>query len=259
MWGNTVLVFSADNGGPAYWSIDTKVWNRGAGANNWPLKGGKTSNFEGGTRVAAFVTGGFVPASVRGTKSEEYIHMADWYGTFARLAGVDPEDHQGVQAGLPPVDSVDVWPMLTGRNTSSARTEIPLCVEFEVGGEHGLPKLIGNTSALIMGDYKLLTGPEPMAYWQGPAFPTASSGKYGELLNWHNWQLCGLGCLYNIREDPTEQKNLALHMPGKLIAMRERLQQLRKSQYQERSDLSQAAACAKQIGQNGGFYGPWMP
>jgi arylsulfatase I/J len=34
MWDNTIVVFSADNGGPIY-------YNGSAGANNYPLKGGR--------------------------------------------------------------------------------------------------------------------------------------------------------------------------------------------------------------------------
>ena len=41
MWEETLLVFSADNGGPVYWSIEPS-FPHGAGANNWPLLGGKT-------------------------------------------------------------------------------------------------------------------------------------------------------------------------------------------------------------------------
>ena len=58
MWNNTLLVFASDNGGPVY--------NNGTpGASNYPLKGGKMSNWEGGIRVAAFVSGGAVPSNKR--------------------------------------------------------------------------------------------------------------------------------------------------------------------------------------------------
>ena len=35
--------------------------------------------FEGGIRVNAFVSGGFVPEKVRGTVQEGTIHVADWF------------------------------------------------------------------------------------------------------------------------------------------------------------------------------------
>ena len=72
MWDNTLIVFSADNGGPIY-------FNGNAGANNFPLKGGKFSNWEGGIRANAWASGGFIPAARRGTVEESYIAVCDWY------------------------------------------------------------------------------------------------------------------------------------------------------------------------------------
>jgi arylsulfatase B len=71
-WKNTLLVFTSDNGGPSGGSVS------GASANNWPLRGGKHTAWEGGHRVLAFVTGGLVPAAMRGKKLEGYVHAADW-------------------------------------------------------------------------------------------------------------------------------------------------------------------------------------
>ena len=56
----------------------TVCMNGEAGASNYPLRGGKYSNFEGGIRVNAFASGGFLPPRVRGTKLEGMIHVADW-------------------------------------------------------------------------------------------------------------------------------------------------------------------------------------
>ena len=80
MWDNTIMVVSADNGG-----------GKCAGS-NYPLKGSKFTMFEGGVRSLAFANGGVLPDSMRGKTSEGFIHIADWYPTFCKMAGVDPSD-----------------------------------------------------------------------------------------------------------------------------------------------------------------------
>lgn len=72
LWENTLMVFSADNGGPIYRWGDP-------GANNFPLRGGKASNWEGGIRVNAFVAGGALPSSMQGTKATGLVALWDWY------------------------------------------------------------------------------------------------------------------------------------------------------------------------------------
>lgn len=68
MWDNMLIVFSADNGGYL-----------GNGGDDTPRRGGKFGDFEGGTRVNSFISGGFVPAAVRGTPVDGMVHIADWY------------------------------------------------------------------------------------------------------------------------------------------------------------------------------------
>ena len=46
---------------------------------NYPLRGEKHSNWDGGMRVAAFVSGGFVPEALRGTNNSHTSHVVDWY------------------------------------------------------------------------------------------------------------------------------------------------------------------------------------
>lgn len=65
-----------------------------AGANNYPLKGGKMNNWEGGIRVNGFISGGFLPAGQRGITYDGLITAWDYYATFSALAGVDPTDHR---------------------------------------------------------------------------------------------------------------------------------------------------------------------
>ena len=265
MWDNTLLTFSADNGGPVYWSLEERKWPHGAGANNWPLLGGKGSNWEGGVRAVAFVSGGFLPAAVRGTKlsgPSTMIHIADWYATYCHLAGIDPNDAAAAAAGLPPVDSLNLWPMISGANKTSPRSEIALAVDSAL--KHS--KAGSAASALIVGEYKYLEGLQLQTYHQGPAFPNASSAPYGSLIDPKLWKFCGNGahpllqkpCLFNIFDDPTEQNNLAEAQPEKVKEMRERLNKHRASHFDRDSDKSQTAQCHAQIEANGNFYGPWV-
>ena len=80
LWHNTLMIFSSDNGGPA------------DHANNWPLRGSKGSDFEGGTRVCAFLNGGFLQPSLRGTKIKGMMHIVDWWATLSLLTGQTAAD-----------------------------------------------------------------------------------------------------------------------------------------------------------------------
>jgi hypothetical protein len=113
MWSNTVILYSADNGGT----------DRGS---NWPLRGTKHSNWEGGMRAAAFVSGGLIPPQLQGTRSNVVGHIADFYSTICVLAGVDFADDSPIKplpvdpakpkqdiysnGAFPGVDGVDLWP-----------------------------------------------------------------------------------------------------------------------------------------------------
>lgn len=69
-WDNTLLIFTTDNGG----SLDLDE----TAGNNYPLRGGKMSNLEGGIRATTFVSGGYLPESQYGKKEEGIMHIADW-------------------------------------------------------------------------------------------------------------------------------------------------------------------------------------
>ena len=43
------------------------------------------SNWDGGIRGNAFVSGGFLPPAVRGTKFEGLVAVWDWYSTFCAV------------------------------------------------------------------------------------------------------------------------------------------------------------------------------
>eukprot|EP01062_Namystynia_karyoxenos_P013162 TRINITY_DN14742_c0_g1_i2.p1 TRINITY_DN14742_c0_g1~~TRINITY_DN14742_c0_g1_i2.p1 ORF type:complete len:353 (+),score=63.92 TRINITY_DN14742_c0_g1_i2:625-1683(+) len=256
MWEHTLWVQTADNGGPIYPSYSPDFPHCG-GANNFPLRGGKTTNFEGGVRTAAFVTGGWLPAAVRGTKQEGYVHIADWFGTFCGLAGVDPTD---TVPGLPGVDSIDVWPLVSGAVQQSPRREIPLCIN----GTWGDGTTTWPVSALISGDMKVMSGQYNISMHQGPDFPNAS--KCCEIECWRKLPTLYCGtfehptCLYNITADPGEERNLADALPDLLVELAARMHELSKDgYYPDRSESQETKMRATAHTKYHGFKGPWLP
>jgi len=291
MWEDSLVVLTTDNGGPAYWTTPDvernwpplvpgakKGYAHGGGANNWPLRGSKVSNWEGGTRGASFVSGGFLPEAVRGTVLDEQLHVTDWYSTFCHLAGVDPEDpnkvgtrSDGTKFDLPGIDSINMWGLISGSERKSPRREIPVCID--------MPLQRGAT-ALIVDDYKLLLGPQAFSYWQGPAFPNGTdSAAYGR---WppHNMADCGRaeirignvtiqkmdgGCLFNIREDPGETRDLAGDLPDVLERLKRRYLELKPTALDQVPVLLAARHRTqlyhpnweRMLRRNRGFVGPW--
>lgn len=122
---DSVIVFTTDNGGP------TKH-----GANNWPLRGYKTTLWEGGTRGAAFIHSPLLPNP--GAVSHKMIHVTDWYQTLVGLAG-------GVAPG--DTDGFDQWASLTS-SAPSPRTQLIYNLDdtdkFKAGIRVGDMKLLIN-------------------------------------------------------------------------------------------------------------------
>eukprot|EP01084_Bolivina_argentea_P128351 226885_1 len=119
MWDNTLLIISSDNGGCS--------GTDGDGANNSPLRGGKYSDFQGGVNVVAMISGGYLPQNRRGKELNGTIHIADIYATLCNIVGIDPTDSRAKAAGLPPIDSINMWPyILNTTDGPSPRTEVYL-------------------------------------------------------------------------------------------------------------------------------------
>ena len=230
LWDTTLFVVSSDNGGPII---------PGSAGNNYPLKGGKHTDWQGGVRVNAFASGGYLPEDRRGKVTEGYIHLADWYATFCALAGVDPTDTPAAKANLPPIDSLNMWPLISGQNSTSPRVDIPISM-----------------TALISGDYKILLGTNRMAGWTGPVYPNNTNPDGGVEAN----EYCGddRGCLYNIMDDPGEHNNLASLMPDKLKKMRDKLIEYQGTHFNPDRGGKSPAACEAALNLYGGFWGPFI-
>lgn len=112
MYQNSVLILISDNGGPLDHS------------NNFPLRGGKGSLWEGGVRVEALVHSPLLPAARRGVKWSGLAHSSDWYVTlYEGIAGAGPGAAM-LGTGFRAPDGFDLWPALLGSNATSPRTEV---------------------------------------------------------------------------------------------------------------------------------------
>merc|ERR1719433_43750 len=106
MWNNTLVVFFADNGGGM---------NGDEPSNNYPLRGTKGEPWEGGVRVAAFVTGGYIPLHLRGTENDAFITVADLYPTLLSVAGLRDKhikDDVVYNGTFRSIDGINAWPVI---------------------------------------------------------------------------------------------------------------------------------------------------
>jgi len=235
MWDNTLVILSSDNGG----SVGKAV--SGSSANNYPLRGGKQTDFEGGVRVVSALGGGFLPSATRGTTLDGYMHAADWYPTICVLAGVDPSDSNPADTSVPNIDGFDLWPYITGSETNSPRSEIVLAAQSGDG-----------TGAIISGDFKLIVGRQRYGFWQAEIFPNTSTN--------HNTEKafdCGDGCLFDVRSDPEEHTDLARSMPDKLAEMQQLLQSRASTLYNPTRIADSKELCEAYRSQHEGIKGPY--
>ena len=250
MWSNTLWLTASDNGGPV-----TAL----TGANNFPLRGGKLTNWEAGIRANAFASGGFIPPALRGSVNDGLLAIADLYTTFASLAGVDATDARAAAAGLPPVDGLDVSGLFTGANSSSPRLELPVGVAYSADGDDDPPAGPTYVQALIRADgIKLILGQVGGGFFQGPDFPNASGWPTVPPADCGNLTLGTGGCLFNVRSDPHELADVAGAFPAVAAEMRSRIAELQRSVYSPDRGGDDPAACAAAVSRWGGFVGPFF-
>jgi arylsulfatase B len=191
MWDNTLLIVSTDNGGlPG--NIGGRPQSIGS---NMPLRAGKATVFQGGVRGAAFVNGGILPNKARGTVIDgPLMHATDWFATIANLAGVGD--------ALPGnLDSVDLWPWLSGASRGATRDALPLNINRHI---QVYPDF-GTQIALVDRDgWKLVINEiigEAVNYDGWFPIPPAKPVPPPTNPTPGRW-------LFNIRDDPAEKTNL---------------------------------------------------
>ncbi|KAK3733367.1 hypothetical protein RRG08_004795 [Elysia crispata] len=212
------------------------------GGNNFPLRGGKFSLFEGGTRVPAFVHSPLLRNT--GLTYAGIIHAVDWFPTLLSAAGILPRESPS------DLDGVDQWEAITAMSPSR-RSEVVYNLDY-----HPLP--IQGRAAIRVGEYKLITGyPGVFHDWYRPGaedqgFPhsTVREMLRAPGLNQSQEQF---EYLFNLQDDPTEQTNLYSTLPGIVRKLRARLRQHRRK-------YVTANFPANSVGSNPARYGGvWSP
>ncbi|QHS51857.1 sulfatase-like hydrolase/transferase [Edaphobacter sp. 12200R-103] len=137
---NTLIVFSSDNGPVVDDGYqDQSVEKLGSHKPSGIYRGGKYSNFAGGTRVPFLVKW---PDHVKpATTSDALVDQIDLFASFATLT------HQSLAHNDAP-DSVDILPALLGRSSTGRQS---LVEEADV-------------LALVQGEWKLIEGSNKPAY-----------------------------------------------------------------------------------------------
>lgn len=189
LWDNTVLIVASDNGGHAE-----------AGQNNYPLRGEKQTNFEGGVRAVAFVTGPGAKLSpaVVGTSSTALMHVTDWFPTIMELAGATSRNAN-------PLDGVSQWNAIANGG-ASARDVVVLNMSPRGKPLHG---------AIRQGPWKLI--------FMSVILGSIAMPRTGQYLpgGWTDGVQIDLpppvrgAWLFNVIDDPYETTNLVESNPDK--------------------------------------------
>jgi arylsulfatase A-like enzyme len=137
---NTLVIFLSDNGsfsipagGGDEYGGDPPLISFATGTNH-PLRGEKSTSYEGGIRVPACV---FWKGELAPQKVTAPLSIADWMPTLMQAAGAQPDrDMQW--------DGINIWPQLTGEIEKPALRTIYIRYD-------------GGMNALRRGDWKLVT------------------------------------------------------------------------------------------------------
>jgi arylsulfatase A-like enzyme len=191
---NTLVILTSDNGpvlddGYKDFAVEKLGDHRPAG----PLRGGKYSIWEGGTRVPFVVRW---PARIKPGTSDAMISQVDFCATFAALTGqkLGPDDAP---------DSFNVLPALLG--------------ESKTGRDHVIEH--AGKLAIREGQWKFIpggtAGKQPAAKQPAGKQPAAKRAPAGG------------DALFDLAKDPAEAENVAAQHPDVVERLSKKLEQVR--------------------------------
>jgi arylsulfatase A-like enzyme len=194
---NTIVIFFSDNGGmsaanfgnPAR-NIQPVALDKAFSTSNLPLRGGKGWLYEGGIREPMLIY--WPHHGEHGVSSDVPVTSTDFYSTILDMVGLDPKPR-----GADGIDGSSLVPILKGDKTGiDELRQKPLFWHFPHYSNHGAQSPGG---AVRYGDYKLIE------YYENNTVQ-----------------------LFNIKNDPGEQSDLAKSEPGKVRELTAMLHEWRK-------------------------------
>ncbi|GAU91878.1 hypothetical protein RvY_04053 [Ramazzottius varieornatus] len=222
--GNTIIVFISDNGAPMK---ENSFFIHGVNfGSNWPLRQGKGTLFEGGVRTVSFIWSPLLER--RGTSTDHIFHASDWLPTLYEAVGGDLGDLKGDDH-----DGVSHWKTFNDpASRDGPRQELVLNIDA-ITNSYSMIKQApnGNLYKLIGGNVfgNLFTGwnrvegtNETDDSWKNWS-PASVDCRYPEGMEVSKCEPWLHDCLFDVTEDPCEQRNVAYDFPDVLRSMQERL------------------------------------
>ena len=166
---HTIIIFTADNGGNMYDRVDGTT-----PTSNAPLRGGKATMFEGGTRVPCVVV--WPGITTAGTRSRAIVQSEDYYPTLLSGLGLKPAPDQKF-------DGVCILSALKGEPLDGKT------VFQYFPHDPGVPDWLPPAVSVHRGDWKLIR-----------IFHGGEKGAHRHLL-------------FNLRDDLSEKNDLAARKP----------------------------------------------
>ncbi|ESO99548.1 hypothetical protein LOTGIDRAFT_71987, partial [Lottia gigantea] len=216
MLDNTLILFTTDNG--------AELFKYGS---NTPLRGGKHTLWEGGTRGTSFMWGAGLEET--GIKYNGLIHAVDWMPTLHGAAGVK----QGTSFFIA-FYGINQWDSIR-KHKPSARTEFIYNLDDEeepTQGHAGIRYFNAYRESfcikafLLSGDWKLLLGyPGQIDGWYKPMNNTQDFSLYENIYSSGDSPVH----LFNIADDPLEYHNIASQHPDIVANLTRKIKEYRKS------------------------------
>ena len=194
-YDNTIIFVTSDNGGAIY---------AGSANNNYPLRGGKFNNFDGGQRVNAFFTGGWVGLALKKYRMKPFtshtvMAINDLSETLLEMITEKQYPEGGMRNERSPLTGVPMWKAIVYKTQVPRRISYSDSMQLRVGQhlsefrkiwftENGTIILDGNWTANFPNNSQFI--PDLGYKWVRPC-----STPY---------------CHFDLASDPSEQVNLLL-------------------------------------------------